>query len=84
MLQQIAFNFKPEFALEVIIAFKNVLAVMVLGFLIHWIPAHMKFKYRMFFVKQPVWLQVIVAVVGIFSVYQIVSSDLQPFIYFDF
>jgi D-alanyl-lipoteichoic acid acyltransferase DltB (MBOAT superfamily) len=84
MLQQIAFNFKPEIALEVIIAFKNVLAVMVLGFLIHWIPAHIKFKYRMFFVKQPVWLQVVVSVVAIFAVYQIVSSELQPFIYFDF
>ena len=84
MLHQIAFNFKPEIALEVIVAFKNVLIVMVLGFLIHWIPAHIKFKYRMFFVRQPVWLQVIGSVVCIFLVYQIVSSDLQPFIYFDF
>lgn len=84
MLEQIAFNFKPEIALEVIIAFKNVLIVMVLGFLIHWLPAPMKLKYRMFFVKQPVWLQVCVAVASIFLIYQIVSSDLQPFIYFDF
>lgn len=84
MLEQIAFNFKPEIALDVLIAFKNVFIVMLLGFLIHWIPSHIKFKYRMFFVRQTVWIQLVVAVVSIFAVYQIVSSDLQPFIYFDF
>ena len=84
MLQQIAFNFKPEIALDVIVGFKNVFIVMLLGFLIHWIPAHLKFKYRTFFVKMPVLLQVTISVICIFAVYQIVSSDLQPFIYFDF
>jgi hypothetical protein len=84
MLRQIAFDFRPDLALDVILAFKNVLLVMLLGFLIHWIPAHIKFNYRRFFVRQSIWVQVVFSVVSIFMVYQIVSSDLQPFIYFDF
>ncbi len=84
MLHQIGTNFKPEIIPDVLWAFKNVFGVMLLGFLIHWIPAHLKLKYRMTFVKWPIVAQLLVTVLSIFFVYQILSSDLQPFIYFDF
>ena len=84
MLHQIGTDFKPEIIPDVLWAFKNVFGVMLLGFLIHWIPAHLKLKYRMAFVKSPIVAQLLVSVLSIFFVYQILSSDLQPFIYFDF
>jgi len=84
MLNQIGTNFKPEIIPDVLWAFKNVFGVMLLGFLIHWIPAHLKLRYRMTFVKWPIVVQLFVTVLSIFFVYQILSSDLQPFIYFDF
>ncbi|MCT4622889.1 MAG: MBOAT family protein, partial [Schleiferiaceae bacterium] len=84
MLYQIVNNFKPEIIPDVIVAFNKVFIVMLLGFLIHWIPSTIKEKYRKAFSTAPVALQILVALGSIFFVYQIVSSDLQPFIYFDF
>jgi hypothetical protein len=84
MLYQIANNFKPEIIPDVLVAFNKVFIVMLLGFLIHWIPSTIKEKYRKAFSTAPLVLQILVALGSIFFVYQIVSSDLQPFIYFDF
>ena len=55
-----------------------------LGMTVHWLPVRFKRRYRLWFALMPLWLMVIVVVVAVFVLYQFVTADLQPFIYFQF
>ena len=55
-----------------------------LGMAIHWLPTHFKRRYRLWFAQMPLWMLTLITVVAIFLVYQFVTADLQPFIYFQF
>ena len=57
---------------------------MLIGYLIHWIPASMKEKYREFFAGLPIYVMAIAVVGVIFVMYQLMSDEMQPFIYFQF
>lgn len=61
-----------------------VFVVFLLGMIIHWLPERFKRRYRLRFALMPVWLMLIVVVLGVFVVYQFITADLQPFIYFQF
>ena len=56
----------------------------VIGMAIHWLPTHFKRRYRLWFAQMPLWLMGIVVVLTVFALYQFVTADLQPFIYFQF
>jgi D-alanyl-lipoteichoic acid acyltransferase DltB (MBOAT superfamily) len=56
----------------------------VFGMTIHWLPVRFKRRYRLWFALMPLWLMVIVVVATVFVLYQFVTADLQPFIYFQF
>ena len=56
----------------------------VVGMAIHWLPARFKRRYRLWFARMPLWLMNLVVVVSVFVLYQFVTADLQPFIYFQF
>ena len=58
--------------------------VFVLGMIIHWLPDRFKRRYRLWFAAMPLWLMGVVAVLTVFVVYQFITADLQPFIYFQF
>lgn len=64
--------------------YKNIIGVFALGMIIHWLPDHFKRWYRVVFASMPRPLQVFLACVGIFVIYQFMSADSQPFIYFQF
>ncbi|MDE7378227.1 MAG: MBOAT family protein [Paraprevotella sp.] len=71
-------------AWEVIAAYRNVFLLFVLGMLIHWLPERLKRRYRIVFARLPlplIWASVVVTV---FVVYQFVTAEMQPFIYFQF
>ncbi len=55
-----------------------------LGMVIHWLPARFKRRYRLWFASLPLWLMGLAAVAVVFAVYQFITADLQPFIYFQF
>jgi len=61
-----------------------VFIVFVLGMIIHWLPDRFKRRYRLWFASMPLWLMIAVVVVTVFVVYQFITADLQPFIYFQF
>ena len=84
ILYQIANDFKVEIIPVVLIGFYKVFLVMVLGMVIHWLPSTIKERYRNWFVQTPFMLKVLIGVLTFFFLYQVYSSDLQPFIYFDF
>ena len=62
----------------------RVFALFAAGMIIHWLPDRWKRWYRVNFALMPVWLMGIVVVVVVFVLYQFVTADLQPFIYFQF
>ncbi|MBS1634958.1 MAG: MBOAT family protein [Bacteroidetes bacterium] len=61
-----------------------VLSVIAIMYLIHWIPERWKEKYRLFFASLPLPLMIPCMVVLVFTLYQFISGDMQPFIYFQF
>ncbi len=54
------------------------------GMTVHWLPVRFKRRYRLWFALMPLWLMTIVVVATVFVLYQFVTADLQPFIYFQF
>ena len=55
-----------------------------LGMAVHWLPLRFKRRYRLWFALMPLWLMTIVVVATVVVLYQFVTADLQPFIYFQF
>ena len=64
--------------------YASVFIVFLIGMVIHWLPERFKRRYRLWFAQMPLWLMLVVVVVGVFFVYQFITADLQPFIYFQF
>ncbi len=65
-------------------SYKTVCAVMLFGFVGQWLPSAWKASLRTAFINAPSTAQAAIAVVVVFVIYQAVSSDVQPFIYFQF
>ena len=61
-----------------------VVVLFVLGMVIHWLPSKWKQWYRLRFASMPLWAMLIVVAVVVFIVYQFITADMQPFIYFQF
>ena len=70
----------PDFLWE----YRWVVAMFVAGMVIHWLPTNWKRRYRLAFSAMPLWLMVIAVCVAIVVIYQFVTADMQPFIYFQF
>lgn len=58
--------------------------VLVLGYLIHWIPSRHKAELRTRVSTAPVWALFLMSLLSIAVIYQILSAEVQPFIYFAF
>ena len=69
---------------EVISAYSSVFALFALGMIIHWLPERLKRRYRIIFAKLPTPAIGALAVLAIFIAYQFMSSEMKPFIYFQF
>ena len=54
------------------------------GMAIHWLPARFKRRYRLWFAQMPLWLMGLVVAAVAVALYQFVTADTQPFIYFQF
>lgn len=65
-------------------AYAMVFSILLLGFGLHFFPSEWKSKLRNYFIEWPLWLQSLSVSVFIMICYQAVSSDIQPFIYFQF
>lgn len=84
ILYQIANSFDFSIIWEVIVSFKWVFITMLIGYIIHWLPENTKVWYRHLFIKSPVYVKVLVVIVTVFGLYQSISADHVPFIYFQF
>ena len=84
IIHQIRTNFSPELIGEIFISYHNVFIVMLIGFIIHWLPTKLKDWYTQKFIALPLTFKILISVITIFCVYQAMSSELQAFIYFQF
>lgn len=69
---------------EMIAAYKGVFFLFLIGMIIHWLPDRLKRRYRIMFAKLPIPAIGAIAVLAIFVAYQFISSEMKPFIYFQF
>jgi hypothetical protein len=84
MLRQIATDFHPELLLPLIGGYVWVFVLMALGFLLHFAPQGWESALRSRLVALPMAGKVCCVVALIYFVIQIKSSEIQPFIYFQF
>lgn len=84
MVNQIGGDWDLSVIPSIISTYKYVAILFVLGMIIHWLPDRWKRWYRVNFALLPIWAMVIIVVLAVFIVYQFITADLQPFIYFQF
>ena len=84
MVGQIGSAWRVDFIPKMIYEYRFVFLLFVAGMIIHWLPTRWKRWYRLNFALMPIWLMVIVVCICVFIIYQFITADLQPFIYFQF
>ncbi|MCQ2312777.1 MAG: MBOAT family protein [Paludibacteraceae bacterium] len=70
----------PDFLWE----YRYVMILFVVGMIIHWLPERWKRWYRLNFAMLPIWVILIAVVVAVVVIYQFMTAEQQPFIYFQF
>ena len=68
----------------IISTYRSVFLIFLLGMIIHWLPEDWKRRYRLAFASLPLPVMSIVCILAVFVIYQFVSAEMQPFIYFQF
>ena len=84
MLHQIFHNFNAPMIPQVVAGYAGVFALIATGYLLHFLPARVDAAAQRVVTCAPFALQVLLAAAMIWCVMQIKSSDIQPFIYFQF
>jgi len=84
MLNQITTSFHPEIFADFIKGYPYVFMLMIIGYTLHFIPSDIELTVQQLVIKSPFVLKVSYLLVIVFIVIQIKSSEIQPFIYFQF
>jgi alginate O-acetyltransferase complex protein AlgI len=84
LLHQVSASFGWLLLPEMISTYWKVFVVMIFGYVVHWLPESLKIRYRDWFINTPLYLKIIICTIVVFIIYQSLSADLQPFIYFQF
>lgn len=84
ILSQILFNFNIGIVPDVIMAYNKVLTVLLIGFITHLMPNSIKNKISQYFTLMPDIAKATVIMLVVVLLFQSRSSDIQPFIYFQF
>lgn len=69
---------------EIFFQYAETLAILFTGFAIHWLPTRWKEYYRGAFIKTSLPAKAFIIFISILIIYQFKTSELQPFIYFQF
>ena len=68
----------------IISEYSTVFSLFLFGMVIHWLPDRFKRRYRILFAKLPLVAIGIIVVLAVFVTFQFISSEMKPFIYFQF
>jgi D-alanyl-lipoteichoic acid acyltransferase DltB (MBOAT superfamily) len=69
---------------DILLSYRTVFSIILLGFLIHWMPSQWKENLRGRYIRTGISVKIILTVVLFFLIYQMKSSVIQPFVYFQF
>ena len=84
MLKQIFTAFQPSIFFDWIKDFRGVAILILLGYIMHYVPKKFDdFSEKLLF-KLPIPAQALLVTIVIWVMFQVKSSDIQPFIYFQF
>lgn len=78
------FDFSWDLLWKVLVTYQSVFWVMLVGFIIHWLPGNIKKIWERTFTRMPIVIQAVSVAVIIFLMYQAVSDTSKPFVYFQF
>ena len=84
MLHQIFTNFNPSVIPQVLEGYAGIFLLVGIGYLLHMLPDRCDRWAQRFVTSLPTVVQVLLAACVIWLVMQVKSSDIQPFIYFQF
>jgi D-alanyl-lipoteichoic acid acyltransferase DltB (MBOAT superfamily) len=84
MLKQIFENFSPGSYMTVLPAYSSALMIMVVAYIIHFLPEETKESYRGFFIKIPLAAQLAIIMAMAILLFQMRTTEIMPFIYFRF
>jgi len=84
MLVQITTSFHAEIIPDFINGYPYVLMLMALGFVLHFIPSKIEERTTQVVIDSPFVIKIAYLILIVFVVIQIKSSEIQPFIYFQF
>ncbi len=84
MFIQIFYNFNPQIFFNFISGYDKVLWLMLMGFVLHFIPSSVEQKAENIVVKLPLFGKAMLLLSVILLVMQVKSAEIQPFIYFQF
>ncbi len=68
----------------IICNYRVVFILFVLGMIVHWLPENWKRRYRQTFASLPLPAMCLVCIIAVLIIYQFISAEMQPFIYFQF
>ena len=84
ILTQIFSNMQFHILWQVLMGYKLVFLLIFTGYLLHFLPLRFENYCKEKFLNIPLFLKAVAMVVLIYFIVQIKSSDVQPFIYFQF
>ncbi len=84
MLRQIVLNFHLDVLFQFISGYKWVVLLMIIGFVLHFIPENITDKVRTRIIRMSLPMKAVCIVAVIVLVIQTRSAEVQPFIYFQF
>lgn len=84
LITRIFTDFNGGIALDFILGYRYVVMLMVLGYLLHFTPRRFDLRVQGLVQRMPLVVQALMVVVVVWMVMQTQSSQVQPFIYFQF
>lgn len=81
---QIGEHFNGALWLGYLQGYRLVLGIALAGYLVHWLPEAFKQRYRQWFASRSYVVMGLLTLAAVFVMYQLMSGDMQPFIYFQF
>jgi alginate O-acetyltransferase complex protein AlgI len=84
MITQILTQFTPQIFFDFIVGYKAVLFLMVVGYILHFMPKSLEIKSEHWVTHSHFAVKATLVIVAIIIVIQTKSASIQPFIYFQF
>jgi alginate O-acetyltransferase complex protein AlgI len=84
IISQIIHQFSPQIFFDFIVGYKEVVLLMLLGYLLHFLPRHIESLSENWVTQSPLAVKALLIVCVIVIVIQTKSAGIQPFIYFQF